>query len=182
MPLRKCHGLGDSRSRRAGITIVEVAVAAAFLVVCAVGVFSTLTRMQQSAITNRSLTNAHNLLRTVIEQALSRGWDNEAAPLDILAPTIAGDTLPYNSSSNVGDGTWKQWDVYRAIDAAVGTDPLIPIYEDVSDVSKNVPARVFRKVQRVTGNSRLLWITFRIEYVLRGQLIGQEAWVTRAAD
>ncbi len=161
---------------------MEVAVAAAFLVVCAVGVFSTLTRMQQSAITNRSLTNAHNLLRTVIEQALSRGWDNEAAPLDILAPTIAGDTLPYNSSSNVGDGTWKQWDVYRAIDAAVGTDPLIPIYEDVSDVSKNVPARVFRKVQRVTGNSRLLWITFRIEYVLRGQLIGQEAWVTRAAD
>ena len=138
--------------------------------------------MQQSAITNRALTNAHNLLRTVIEQALSRGWDNEAAPLDILAPTIAGDTEPYNSNSNVGDGTWKQWDVYRGVDAAAGTDPLVPIYEDVSDVAKNIPARVFRKVQRVTGNARLLWITFRIEYILRGQLVGQEAWVTRAAD
>jgi type II secretory pathway pseudopilin PulG len=170
------------RARAAGLTIVEAAVAAAFLVICSVGVFSTLTRMQQSAITNRALTNSHNLLRTVIEQALSRGWDNEAAPLDILEPTIAGDTLPYNGASNVGDGTWKRWDVYRGIDASTGTDPIVPIYEDVADVSKNVPARVFRKVQRVTGNQRLLWITFRIEYMLRGQLVGQEAWVTRAAD
>ncbi len=170
------------RKMCAAFSLVEVAVAAAFFMVCAAGVFAMLTKMQQNAIVNRALTNADNLLRAATEQALCRGWDNEATPLEILAPTIPGDSLPYDSGINVGDGTWKQWDAYRAADAAAGVDPTIPVYEDLTDSSKNIPARIFRKVQRVTGQARLLWVTFRIEYTLRGRLVNHDAWVTRAAD
>lgn len=170
------------RKNCAAFSLVEVAVAAAFLMLCASGVFAMLTRMQQNAITNRAFTNADNLLRAATEQALCRGWDNEAMPLDILAPTVPGDSLPYDSGTNVGDGTWKQWDAYRAADALAGADPTVPIYEDLTDASKNIPARIFRKVQRVTGQPRLLWVTFRIEYTLRGKLVNHDAWVTRAAD
>lgn len=165
-----------------GVALVEVAIAAAFLMVTSVGVFSALTRMQQSAITNRALTNSDNLLRTMVEQALTRGWDDEANPLDVLSLTVTSGPASYNASSNVNDGNWKQWDFYRMSDAVTGLDASVPIYEDVSDPTKNVPARIYRKVQRVAGRSRQLWVTFRVDYFLRGRLVSQEAWVTRAAD
>ena len=170
---------------RAAFSLVEVSVAAAFLMVTSVGVFSSLTKMQQNAISNRALTNSDNVLRSVIDQALSRGWDNEAAPLDILSPTIAGTTDPYYAGSDVADTRWRQWDFYRSEDLSAGnSDPVVPIYEEVQDITKAVPARLYRKVQYVTGVSsrKLLWVTFRIEYTLRGKLVGHEAWVTRAAD
>lgn len=167
---------------RAALSLVEVSLAAAVLMVTSVGVFSSLTRMQQTAITNRALTNADNLLRNSIEQALTRGWDDEANPLDILTPTIAGNTAPYNASADVTDGNWKQWDLYHGADAALFSDPIVPIYEDVNDLTKNVPARIYRKVQRVPGSNKLLWITFRAEYRIRGKLIAQEMWATRASD
>lgn len=170
---------------RAAISLVEVSVAAAFLMVASVGVFSSLTRMQQNAISNRALTNADNILRSVVDQALSRGWDNDAAPLDILSPTIPGNMTPYFAGSDVTNIRWRQWDYYRSEDVSgANPDPVIPIYEEVNDLTKSVPARLYRKVQYVTGTGtlKLLWITFRIEYTLRGKLIAHEAWVTRAAD
>ena len=172
------------RARRsiAAISLVEMSIAAAFLLICSVGVFSTLTRMQRNAIVNRAMTNSDNILRSMIEQALSRGWDNELAPLDVLTPTIAGTTSPYNTSSNVADGSWRQWDPYRGINAVPPSDPVVPVYEDVNDATKNIPARLYRKVQYVTGTTRLLWVTLRLEYTIRGQLIAQDAWATRAAD
>lgn len=166
----------------AAVSLVEVMIAAGFLMVTSVGVFSTLTRMQRSAIVNRAMTNSDNILRAMSEQALSRGWNNEGAPLDILGLTIADSTTPYNASSTVTDGNWKQWDPYRGVDATGAEDPIVPIYEDVSDVTKAVPARLYRKVQYVTGTTRLLWVTFRIEYTIRGQLIAHESWATRASD
>jgi type II secretory pathway pseudopilin PulG len=170
---------------QAAFSLVEVSVAAAVLMITSVGVFSSLTKMQQSAISNRALTNSDNILRSVIDQALSRGWDNDAAPLDILQPTIPGNVSPYFAGSDVTNIRWKQWDYYRSEDASgTNPDPTIPIYEEVNDLTKSVPARLYRKSQYVagTGTQKLLWITFRIEYTLRGQLVGHEAWVTRAAD
>ncbi len=174
----------DFRQRHSalGLALVEVAVAAAFLLIASVGVFSALTRMQQSAITNRALTNSDNLLRCMVEQALTRGWDDENTPLDILSLTVTSGPTSYNASSDVTDGNWKQWDFYRMSDAVAGLDASVPIYEDVSDANKNVPARIYRKVQRVAGRNRQLWVTFRVEYFIRGRLISQEAWATRAAD
>ncbi len=174
----------DFRPRHStlGVSLVEVAIAAAFLMITSVGVFSALTRMQQSAITNRALTNSDNLLRTMVEQALTRGWDDEKNPLDVLSLTVTSGPTAYNASSDVNDGNWKQWDFYRMSDAVVGLDASVPIYEDVSAPTRNVPARIYRKVQRVAGRNRQLWVTFRVEYFIRGRLVSQEAWVTRAAD
>jgi hypothetical protein len=173
-----------SRSR-AAVSLVEISISAAFLMLTAVGVFSSLTRMQQTAIVNRALTNADNVLRSMVDQALGRGWNNDSAPLDILSPTIPGNTAPYYAGSDVTDVRWKLWDYYQSTDASgLNPDPTIPIYEEVNDVTKSVPARVYRKVQYVNGlgTLKLLWITFRIEYRIRGKLYAQEAWVTRTSD
>lgn len=170
---------------RAAFSLVELSIAATFLMVATAGVFSALTRMQQSAIANRALTNSDNILRSVVDQALSRGWDNDASPLDILSPTMPGNVNPYFAGSNVADPRWKRWDFYRSEDAnVINPDPTIPIYEEVNDLSKSVPARLYRKVQYVSGfgSLKLLWVTFRIEYTLRGRLVAHEAFVTRAAD
>lgn len=181
MPFQKLPNSPRSHRFIAGVSLLEVMIAAGFLMLTSVGVFSTLTKMQRNAIVNRAMTNSDNILRSMCEQALSRGWDNEGAPLDILGLTIAGN-VAHNTSSTVTDGNWKQWDPYRGVDATGIEDPIVPIYEDVSDVAKAVPARLYRKVQYVTGTTRMLWVTFRIEYTIRGQLIAHESWATRASD
>ena len=203
------------RRRIAGLSLVELMVAVAVMVVGFAGVFAVLGRIQRNAIINRAHTNAYNILRNVTDQAMQLGWatlENPGTPLDpaanpdyitgtttdkpgpkdILKPTVLGWTSAYipspgeagslvaQNASVASDTNWKQWDMYSAQNAA-GTVSN-PVYQDYQNPANNVDARIYRKVQCVLNDRTLLWITFRIEYVIRGQRYAHNMCSLRAID
>jgi type II secretory pathway pseudopilin PulG len=134
------------RRRISGITLVEVMLATAVIIVGCVGVVTALTRVQRNAIINRAQTNAYNILRNVMDQAMQLGWatpEDGATPLDptkstaqdtlsngrpkpgpkdSLKPTIAGWDQAYipnpsTAATVASDTNWKRWSMYNADNA-----------------------------------------------------------------
>jgi type II secretory pathway pseudopilin PulG len=204
----------------AGFSLVEVMIAAAVLVVGCTAVFAALTRVQRNAIVNRAHTNAYNILRNVMDQAMQRGWDtlestatpqlpsadprlkaesDKPGPKDHLKPTIAGTNLAYvpnpgepgslvaRNATVASDPNWKLWSMYNAEDDRSIYEPgvtpgVAPIYQDYQNPTRDIPARIYRKVQYVQNDRSLLWITFRIEYTIRGQNYAHNMCGLRAID
>lgn len=168
-----------ARPRRglSGFSLVEVMVAATILVIIGGTAFMALSRLHRNAAENRNYACAQIVLRNTIDQALTRGWNDSAAPTGIIAPTIAGSAGAYDS----GAGGWTQWNPYSASD---DTSPgaLVPVYSDQMDPSRNIGGMLFRKVQYVTGSSSLLWVTLRLDYAYDGKPYSTQLATVRALD
>ena len=118
--------------------------------------------------------------------------DDKPGPKDHLKPTVAGWASAYIPSpgepgslvaanASVGsDPNWKQWDMYSAQNAQ-GTVSN-PVYQDYQNPGNDVIGRIYRKVQCVQNDRTLLWITFRIEYTIRGQRYAHNLSSLRAVD
>jgi type II secretory pathway pseudopilin PulG len=163
--------------RKAAFSLLEVLFAAAILVIVGGAVFTSMVRLQRHAANNRNYACAQIVLRNAIDQALGRGWSDPANPMGILAPTVTGSTSVYDTSS-LG---WKQWNPFSASDTA---DPnsVVPIYTDQLEPTRNVNGRLYRKIQRVRDNERLLWVTARIDYAYAGQDYSHQMSTVRSLD
>lgn len=118
--------------------------------------------------------------------------EGKPGPKDHLKPTIAGWASAYIPNpgeagsavaaytSVAADPNWKQWDMYSAQNAT-GTVSN-PIYQDYQTPANDITGRIYRKVQCVQNDRTLLWITFRIEYTIRGQNFAHNLSSLRAVD
>lgn len=158
-------------------TLIEVMCAAAILAIIGGGVFTSMVRLQRHASVNRNYACAQILLRNAADQALNRGWIDVTNPNGILAPTIPGSSASYDATS----AGWSQWNPFTASDT---TDPnsTVPVYTDQIDATRNVNGRLYRKVQRVQNNERLLWIGMRVDYLYAGKAYSQKSETVRALD
>lgn len=162
---------------KSAFTFVEVMVAAAIITLLSGATVSALLRLQRNAADNRNDASAQIVLRNMLDQAMTRGWDDEANPGGILAPTVSGSSSDFDVSA----GGWQQWDYFRAADTA---DPaaVVTIYSDQIDPARDVSGRVYRKVQRVKDNPHLLWITARIIYTYGSRTYSREFGGVRSLD
>ena len=167
----------QARRGRRGFSLVEVMVAVAILGMLGGTVFMAMCRLHRNAADNRNYASAQIILRNAVDQALTRGWEDSDYPNGIIAPTITDSTLPYDSSGSY----WVQWNPFSEADTWNPAE-TVPIYSDQMDVSRNVSARLYRKVQFVTGTDYLLWVTMRLDYTYDGKAHSQQMVTLRASD
>ncbi len=162
---------------RAGFSLVEVMVASTVLVIIGGTAFMALSRLHRNAAENRNYACAQIVLRNAIDEVLTRGWNNSAAPSGIIEPTIAGS----GGAFDTGTTGWHQWNPYSASD---DTSPSaqVPVYSDQMVPSRNINGKLFRKVQYVTGKNSLLWVTMRMDYTYDGRPYSTELATVRALD
>ncbi len=163
--------------RCGGFSLVEVMVAATILIMIGGTAFMALSRLHRNAAENRNYACAQIVLRNAVDQALTRGWNNSAAPAGILEPTVPGNGGVFYTNP---DG-WHQWNPYSASDDT-GPSALVPIYSDQMDPSRNISGQLFRKVQYVTGTNSLLWVTMRLDYTYDGRPYSTQLATVRALD
>ena len=162
---------------RAGFSLVEVMVAATVLVIIGGTAFMALGRLHRNAADNRNYACAQIVLRNAIDQALTRGWNDAAAPSGIIAPTIPGSSAAYDSSAS----GWTQWNPYSASDET-GPSAMVAVYSDQMDPARNISGILSRKVQYVTGTASLLWVTLRLDYAYDSKAYSHQMATVRALD
>ncbi len=165
------------RRGRGGFSLVEVMVAVAILGMLGGTVFMAMCRLHRNAADNRNYASAQIILRNAVDQALTRGWDDSESPNGIIAPTVPGNTAPYDA----GASYWNRWNPFSESDSWP-SPTTVPVYSDQMDVSRNVSGRLYRKVQFVTGTDYLLWVTMRLDYTYDGKAHSQQMVTLRAAD
>jgi type II secretory pathway pseudopilin PulG len=157
--------------------LTEALVATAIISVVAAATFPAVNGLQRNAASSRNLSCARMALRSVTDQALTRGWNNASSPIGILAPTVSGTSSPYDATS----GGWVEWDPYRSANADSTSLP-VTIYSDQMNRDRNITGRLYRKVQYVTGSNRMLWVTFRMDYSYGGKNYSERMSTVRACD
>jgi prepilin-type N-terminal cleavage/methylation domain-containing protein len=163
--------------KNSAFSLLEVLIAAAVLVIVSSAVLTAFAMLQRNAADNRNYACAQIILQNAIDQSLTRGWDNLATPTGILAPTVPGSTSAYDASSSA----WHQWDYYAATDSTAPA-AVVTIYSDQLSPAHNVSGILYRDVQCVNGNNRLLWVTMRVDYTYAGRNHSQQMAAVRSFD